>query len=170
MLAGKSTVLWNPTFIVRPSQEESPIGMNLPVSGIMWLFQRVANTCVPCSKYPFSLAPKARWIKLQIHQLVHILQNQHIAIQLHYAVIFDQAERRQLRPTVIEARIRGIVLPLLWEQVLGPPFRDSAGFEHSVPFRREGIGVQGYEGVLGTVLLEAVVQREEAIKIFCVGD
>ena len=39
-----------------------------------------------------------------------------------------------------------------------------------MPFRGEGIGVQGYEGILGSLLLEAVVECDEAGEVFCVGD
>jgi len=37
-------------------------------------------------------------------------------------------------------------------------------------FGREGIGVQGNEGVFGALLLETVVESDEARQVFGVGD
>ena len=144
--------------------------MNSPVSGIMRFLQRVAHTRVACSKDPLPLPTQARRVKLEIHQLIHVLQDQHVAVKLHHAVILYQAERRQLGPAVVEARVCRVILPLLREQILSPLLGDAAGFEHSMAFRGEGIGAEHHEGVFGAVFLEAVVQREEAREVFCVGD
>ena len=39
-----------------------------------------------------------------------------------------------------------------------------------VPFFREGIGIEGDEGVLGTCLFEGVVKGEQAREVGGVGD
>jgi hypothetical protein len=49
-------------------------------------------------------------------------------------------------------------------------FGDAALVEGFVAFFREGVGVEGYEGVFGAVLLERVVEGEEAGEVGGVGD
>ncbi len=39
-----------------------------------------------------------------------------------------------------------------------------------MPFSGECISVESYEGVLGAVFLETVVEGEKAGEVFCVGD
>jgi hypothetical protein len=80
----------------------------------MRFLQRIANTSMPRGKHSLPLPRHTRGIKLHLHQLIHILQHQHIAIELHDAIIFDQTERRQFRPAVVESRIVGIVDINFW--------------------------------------------------------
>lgn len=47
---------------------------------------------------------------------------------------------------------------------------DGARLENGMAFGREGIGVEGYEGVFGVVLFEGIVEGQEAGKVFGVGD
>ena len=45
---------------------------------------------------PLAVARQLSAVQRNIHQLIHVLQNQHIAVELHHALILRQAERRQL--------------------------------------------------------------------------
>lgn len=76
----------------------------------MLLLQRITNTRMARGENPLPLARQRRRIELHLHQLVHVLHDQHIAIQLHDPVVLDQAERRQLGPAVVEARVGRVVL------------------------------------------------------------
>jgi hypothetical protein len=49
-------------------------------------------------------------------------------------------------------------------------FGDAALVEGFVAFRGKGVGVEGYERVFGAVLLERVVEGEEAGEVGGVGD
>jgi hypothetical protein len=52
----------------------------MPVLGIMWLLQWVTNTRMPRRKNLLPLSLQLRPIELQLHELIHILHHQHIAI------------------------------------------------------------------------------------------
>src|SRR4051812_28346941 len=63
---------------------------HIPILRIMWLLERITHTSMSRSKHLLSF-PSQLWpVKFHLHQLVHILQYQHIAIQLHDSVIFGQ--------------------------------------------------------------------------------
>lgn len=96
-------------------------------------------------------------VKLQIHQLVHVVQHQHVAIQLHDALIFKQGERPQLAPAVVEAGVVAVFLVDGREQVRDVSFGYTACVQRVVAFLGEFAGVQGYEGVFGADFLEGVV-------------
>jgi hypothetical protein len=49
-------------------------------------------------------------------------------------------------------------------------FWDPAGFESGMTISWKGIGVQCYKRIFGVVLLERVVEGEEAGEVFRVGD
>lgn len=136
----------------------------------MGLLQWITNACVASCKDPLSLTLHAWRIKLKIHELVHVLQDQHIAVQLHHAVISDQAEWRQLGPAVVEARVRGVVFAFLREEIFSPLFRNPSRVQNGMSFRREGIGIESHQGVFRLVLLQTIVQSEEARKVLGVGN
>lgn len=144
--------------------------MDVPISRIMRFLQGVTHAGMASGEDPLPLPLQARRVKLEIHQLVHILQDQHVAIQLHDAVILCEAEGRQFGPAVVEARVRRIILPLLRQEVFRALLGNAAGFKNSMPLGREGICVECHEGIFRVVLLEAVVQREETREILCVGN
>jgi hypothetical protein len=113
---------------------------------------------MPRSKHALARSPQRRRIELQLHQLVHVAQHQHVAVELHDALIFGQAERRQLRPAVVEARVVGVVDRDFGEQVGDVLCGDATGGEGRETGGGEGVGVERDEGVGGIVLLEGVVE------------
>jgi len=128
----------------------------------MLLLQRIAHTGMARSKHLVALARVAGGIKLQVHQLIHVAQHQHVAVQLHHAVVLFKREGRQLAPAVVEARVVGEVLLNLGQQVVDMLLGDAALVEGTMAFGGKGVGVEGNEGVFGAVLLEAVVEGEQA--------
>jgi hypothetical protein len=116
---------------------------------------------MPGSKDPLPFPRHTRRIQLQLHQLVHVLQGQHVAVELHDALILDQAKRRQLRPAVVESRVVRVVDVDSGQQVLDALLWDAAGFERGASLGREGVGVEGYEGIFRAVGFEGVVEGEE---------
>jgi hypothetical protein len=134
------------------------------------LLQGVADAGMAGGEDALARPLKTRRVELEIHQLVHVLADQHVAVELHDAVVLDQAEGRQLGPAVVEARVGRVVLAVLWQEVFGALLGDTAGFERRVALGGEGVGVECYEGVFRAVLLEAVVQREEAREVLGIGD
>ena len=81
-----------------------------PVLRVVRLLQRIAYTCMACRKDLVALTTSARRVEFHLHQLIHIVQDQHVAVQLHDAVIVLEGERCQLTPAVVEARVIGVVL------------------------------------------------------------
>lgn len=132
----------------------------------MRLLQWITHTRMSSRKNLLALPSKFRPIKLHLHQLVHILHDQHITIQLNHAIVFHQAERRQFRPAVVESRVGRIVFPSLGEQVLDFLRWNSTRGERSVAFGGKGIGIKCYEGIFRVVLFKGVVECEKSRKIF----
>lgn len=83
---------------------------DVPVLRIMRLLERIAYTGMARCKYPVALASGTRWIQLQLHQLIHVLQHHHVAVELDNPVILFQREWRQFTPAIIEARVISEVL------------------------------------------------------------
>ena len=119
--------------------------------------QRITHTSMTRRKHPVPLPPHLRPIQFQLHQLVHILQHQHVAVQLHDAGVLGEGERGQLRPAVVEARVVAVVLPLGGEEVLDALLGDAPSVQGGVAFRWEGVCVQGHERIGGPCPLEGVV-------------
>lgn len=82
----------------------------IPILRIMRLLQRIAHTSMTRSKHPLPGPRQLRRIELEIHQLVHILEGDHVAIQLDDALILDQREGGQFAPAVVEPHVVGVVL------------------------------------------------------------
>lgn len=105
------------------------------------------------SKDTLALPSHARWVQFQFHQLVHILQSEHVAIKLYHSVILGQTERCKFRPTIVEARVVAIV-----DMDFGHQIRDVLGWyatssERIKTILWKGVGVECDEGVFGIVLL-----------------
>lgn len=84
-------------------------GESVPILGIMSLLQRITCASMTPCKHSISL-PRHLWrIQLQIHQFIHILQDQHVAIKLYQSIILGHGEGNQLSPAVVEARIVAVV-------------------------------------------------------------
>ena len=109
-------------------------------------------------------------VEVEVHQLVHVAQDQHIAVELDDAVILLEGEGRQLAPAVVEARVVCVVLGDLGQQVGDVLLRNAAGVEGGVALGGERVGVEGDERVLGAGLLEAVVEGEQASEVGRVCD
>lgn len=131
-----------------------------PVLGVMGLLQRVADTGVTCSKDTVTASGELWAIKRNVHQLIHVLKNQHVAVELNNAVILDKAEWSELAPTVVEARVVAVVLGHGRQQVGNALGRDAASLESGMAFGRERVGVEGDERVLAAGGLERVVEGQ----------
>lgn len=136
----------------------------------MRLLERIAHAGVAGGEDAIALAAFAGRIEFQIHQLVHVLHGEHVAVELDDAVVLFERKGRQLAPAVVEARVVGKVLFDLGQQILDMFLGDAAVVEGLVAFGGEGIRVEGDERVLGAVLLQAVVEGEQARQVRRVGD
>lgn len=85
-------------------------GSIIPILRIMRLLQRIANTSMTSCKHTLPRPRQLRGIELEIHQLVHIVERDHVAIQLDDALILDQREGGQFAPAVVEPHVIGVVL------------------------------------------------------------
>lgn len=115
---------------------------------------------------PFSLV--VRSIELNLHKLVHIPHHHHVAVQLNDPVILLQRERCKLAPAIIEARIVGEIFMNGGEEVFDPLLGNPTDVKSAMTFRKECVGVEGNERVFGAMLLERVVESEQAREVSCV--
>lgn len=146
-----------------------------PVLGVVGLAQRVADAGVPRGEDALRVRAArgggGAVVQGHGHELVHVLQDQHVAVELDDAVVLGQAEGGQLAPAVVEARVVAVVARRLGgQQVLDLLVRDAAGVEGGEALGREGVGVEGHQRVFRLVLLERVVQGEEPRQVVCVCD
>jgi len=123
-----------------------------------------------CCEYPVSSAFQLRGVQLQIHELVHVLQHEHIAVQLHHSVVFHQAERRKFTPAVVEARFMAVILFGGGQEISDTLFSDMADVESGVARGREVIGIESNEGIGRLYRFEGVVEGEETREVFRVCD
>ena len=84
------------------------------------------------------------WIKLNIHELVHVPQDKHIAVQLHHSLVLGQREWSQLAPAVIKPRVLAEVLLCGGNEIFDVFLGDVANVESLVPFFWEAIRVKRY--------------------------
>lgn len=117
MLRGEGAIGWNPIYLFvlfyLVSIFTSIHGTKhlvIPFFGIMGFAQRIAGASMAGGKDSIPRASESRGIQLNIHQLVHILEDEHVTVQLHDAVELNEREGRELGPAVVEARIVGVVL------------------------------------------------------------
>lgn len=103
----------------------------------MGLPGRIANAGMTSSENPRTLAGHTGRIQLDVHQLVHVAENQHIAVQLHDALILGQRERGEFAPAVIEADVIREFLRDRREKVGNVAFRDASCVEDCMAMRRE---------------------------------
>lgn len=171
MLGSECAVLWNPgTYQLLPPALNTSTVCALPVLGVMRLLERIAHACMAGREHSVALACCARRVKLQLHQLVHVLQHQHVAVELHYAIVLLERERCQLAPAVVESRVVCEVFLDLGQQVLDMLLGYAALIERFVALFGERVCVERDERVLGAVLLQAVVEGEEAREVSRVCD
>jgi hypothetical protein len=97
-------------------------------------------------------------IELHFHELVHVLQHQHVAVELHDAVVLLERKGGEFRPAVVEAWVVCEVLLHAGQEIFDVLAGDAAGGQGGVALGGEGVGVEGDEGVGGGVLFEGVVE------------
>lgn len=146
-----------------------------PVLGVVLLAEGVADAGVAGGEDALAVGTAGGGglgaVEVHGHELVHVLQDEHVRVELDDTVILGEAEGGELGPAVVEARVIAVVLcGLGGEQVLDLLVGDAAGGEGVNALLGEGVGVEGDEGVGGFLLLEGVVQGEEAWEVVCVGD
>ena len=73
-----------------------------PIFRIVCLFEGIAYTGMARREDPLSLALGRCRVQLYFHELVHILQYQHVAVQLDHSFVLRKRERSQFAPTVIK--------------------------------------------------------------------
>jgi hypothetical protein len=141
-----------------------------PVLGVVWFLKWIAHTRVACCEDAISFTGHGRGVEFEVHEFVHVLKGHHVAVELDDAVVFGEGEGREFGPAVVEARVVGVVFVDCGQQVFDVLLGDGARVEGGVAGGREGVGVQGNEGVFAAVFLEGVVECEEAGEVGCVGD
>lgn len=144
-----------------------------PIFRVVRFFQRVADAGVTGGKDAFALAlgGDGRVVEVHGHELIHVLEDEHVRVELDDAVVLDEGKGGELGPAVVEARVVGVVLcGFGGEEVLDLLVGDAAGFEGVDAFLGEGVGVEGHQGVGGVVFLEGVVEGDEAGEVGGVGD
>lgn len=109
-------------------------------------------------------------VEFEVHQLVHVLQHEHVAVQLHDAIVLHEGERRQFAPAVVEARIIAVVLLHGRLQVGDVPLGDATAVESGVAFCGKGVRVQSDQRVLGLDTSQSVLEQEQAGEIVGVCD
>jgi len=103
VLAGEGAVRGDPAVEQIPSSVSFLEGLScnapasamlqhVPVFRIMRFLQRVADAGVASGEDALPLARHAGRIQLDFHQLVHVLGDQHVAVELDDALVLDQAE------------------------------------------------------------------------------
>lgn len=80
VLGCEGAVLWYPGVMLVAWRGVPRRCVNVPVLWIMRLLERIAHTCMARCKHPIALAAGTRRIQLQFHKLVHVLQDQHVAV------------------------------------------------------------------------------------------
>lgn len=103
-----------------------------PVLGVVSLLERVADASVAGGEDALSLALGGGGgvVEVHGHELVHVLEDEHVRVELDDAVILDEGEGGELGPAVVEARVVGVVLcGFGGEEVLDLLVGDAAGFE-----------------------------------------
>lgn len=85
-----------------------------PVGGVVGLLERVADAGVAGGEDALALGTALGGdcgvVEVHGHQLVHVLQDEHVAVQLDDTVILGQAEGGKLAPAVVEAGVVAVVL------------------------------------------------------------
>jgi len=151
MLGGEGAVCWN------------------PILGIMRLLQWITHTSMACCIDLVALPIIPRWIEFNFHQFIHILEYHHVAVQLYNSIILLKREWCQLAPAVIEAGIIAEVFVHGRKKVVDFLLGDPADIKSLMAFWREAVGVEGNQRVLSSMLLEGVIEGQEAGEISCVG-
>lgn len=146
-----------------------------PVGRVVRSLERVADAGVAGGEdaLPRAWVGRAlgwRRVELQVHELIHVLEDEHVGIQLDDARVLGQREGRELGPAIVEARVVGVVHALRGQQVRHIANRDAPRGEGGPAFGWEGVGGEGDEGILGADAAEGEVEGQEAGQIVQIGD
>ena len=99
--------------------------------------------------------PILAWgIQFDIHEFVHISENQHVAVQLHNPVILGERERSEFAPAVVKSCIIAIILVYRRQEVIDTLFRDLSKVKRFMALRGEVVGVEGDQRIFRSMLLE----------------
>jgi len=141
-----------------------------PLLGIMRLLQGIADTGVTCCEDAVTATGELSTVKRDVHQLVHVLEDEHVAVKLDDTLILDQTEGSELAPAIVETRVVAVVLGHGRQEVGNALGRNAASLESSMALGREGIGIESDERVLAASGLQRVVQRQQAREVVGVCD
>lgn len=144
-----------------------------PVLWVVGLFEGVADAGVSGGKDTLALAlcGGGGVVEFHGHELVHVLQDEHVRVELDDAVILHERKGGELGPAVVEARVVGVVLcGLCGQEILDLLVGDAARLEGVDAFLGEGVCVKGHKRVGRVVFFEGVVQGDEAREVGSVGD
>jgi len=148
---------------------ESAVGRN-PLLRVMRLLQGVADTGVTCSKDAITTTSKLRAVERHVHQLVHVLEDEHVTVKLNDTLILSQTEGSKLAPAIVEARVVAVVLGHGRQQVGNTLGRNAASLESGMALGRECVGVESDKRVLAAGSFQRVVESQQAREIICVCD
>ena len=140
-----------------------------PVGRVVRLAERVADAGVAGSEDAVAFAGERGGVEGQVHELVHVAQDEHVAVELDDAVVFGEGEGGEFRPAVVEAGVVAVVFVDGGEEVRDALCGDVPGGEGGVPRGGEAVGVEGYERVFGVLGFEGGVESEEAGEVGRVG-
>ena len=140
-----------------------------PVRRVVFLPQGVANAGMARGEDSIPLAREVGGVEGEIHEFVHVAQDEHVAVELDDAVVFGEGEGGEFGPAVVEARIVAVVFVDGGEEVGDSFGGDGPRGEGGVPGGGECVGVEGDEGVFGVLGFEGGVEGEEAGEVRCVG-
>ena len=107
----------------------------------------IANTSMTGSKNFVSFPLTVRSIELNIHKLIHVLHNHHVAVQLNNPVILLQGKGCEFAPAIVEAGIIGEIFMNCGKEVLDLLFRNFTDLESAVTFWGESVCVEGNERI-----------------------
>jgi hypothetical protein len=136
----------------------------------MRFLQRVADTGVTCSKDAITTTSKLRAVEGHIHQLVHVLEDEHVTVELDNTLVLDETEWSKLAPAVVEAGVVAVVLGHGRQQVGNALGRNAASLEGGMAFSRESVGIESDKRILAAGGLERVVEGQQAREVVCVCD
>lgn len=86
-------------------------------------------------------------VELELHELVHVTEDEHVRVELDDAGVLRQGKGGELAPAVVEARVVGVVAALCREEVLDALGGDAAALESGEALGGEGVCVEGNKGV-----------------------
>lgn len=118
-----------------------------PVARVVRLLEWVADAGVAGCKDALagtdgaSLGQRGR-VEGQRHKLVHVLEDQHVRVELDNARVLGQRKGHELAPAVVEARVIGVVLARRGQQVRNALRGDAAGLERRKTLLGECVGVE----------------------------